>query len=231
MSISGSQPTEYALQQLADECQQQNQAFKRAGRSDTAACLQLFRHALEDKMEAAWNFIYACYSGYLTTIVRRYRQPGWCDEDAEDLVQQTLLKFSQSASYKPHLPMIISYLKQCAQSVVIDCHRRTRLRPLSLDEFEEEGVYIAPTEEDITDGVHDIIEQDQMWGIIMELTNSNIEKIVVFYSLHQGLKPRYIAKIFPDLFDSPAQVSRIRDNFMKRLKKQKNILEPFWRAS
>lgn len=224
-------PSENELQQLADECQAQNDAFRRLGRSDPHPCLRLFRLALEERVEAAWGFLFSCYSGYLRNILSRYREFGSCDEEVEDLMQQTIMKFSQSASYKPSLPMIISYLKRCAKSVVIDCHRRFKMTVYSLDQFEEDGVFIAPAAIDILQTVHDEVKNDNLWKVLLDFTNSEIETVVVYFTFHQGLKPRYIHQILPDLFDSPGEVSRIRDNFLKRLKKKKSLLAPFWLES
>ncbi len=226
--MTGHTPLPTDPDSLGPQCCEQNDVFRRTGASDERFCLELFRLALEEERPAAWTWVLRCHENQVARAVRTHRSLTGCAEEVEDLVQLAFTKFARFARFQPPLPAIVSYLRSCADSVVIDCARRRQATDyaLSLDDPELNPGLLPAAEDDPAAAIQETLERDALWAAVLGFAQDDLERLVAFYALHQGARPAEIQARFPDLFTAPAQVSQIRDNFVRRLKRNREILEP-----
>jgi hypothetical protein len=78
-----------------------------------------------------------------------------------------------------------------------------------------------PIEESIT-------EQDAnqvLWGWIEQQCKNEKEHTAVYGTFVLGLKPRQVAQEYPQIFHNAAEVSRVKDNLISRLRRNPDMVQ------
>lgn len=208
------------VQEVAQECQADMVLFRRAGRSDGRACLQLFRMALHENDQDAWGAIVAQYQGYVANLIRGQYRSQLSEEDIPEFVNSAFFRMWQSIHHAKEpksfatLGACLAYLKLCAWSVVNDHLRKTRVETRSIDEgstlyelFSWEG-----------DGTgHDILVE-MVWQKLQNSVENEQEAIVAAASWLYEMSPRAIHAEHREAFPSIAKVSDIKKRLLIRLK-------------
>lgn len=191
---------------------------QRDQRRDAGDMYEVFRRALVERDDAAWEQIYATYSAMVHAWVRRSEAFAGCCETADALVNAAFARLWQAVSPAafasfPTLPALLQYLRRCACAAVIDAARsQQRIALFGVPDAD------TPAAHD-EDAAINCIDGQDVWRLVEAQLHSEAERVVVHYSFVLGMKPGQIYEQRPDLFDEVAQVYRHKRNVLERLER------------
>src|ERR1051326_4930899 len=123
--------------QLAQRCADEQQLFRQHAPSDDRYCLELFRRAIRQRDEHAWDVLYQQFSSTMLGWLRRHPCANRLrDQDAPDVyLTDAFRRFwvatSSSSAATPHfatLASVLAYLRSCLNAVVLDEMRQIQAR-------------------------------------------------------------------------------------------------------
>lgn len=215
---------------LAEWTPSQLHASCRASRPDNTHepyCFELFRRAIVEKSEQCWAAIYAQYKNlvyqWALTFAKSTAPIGeWA---IEDLVVDAFTAFwraytVEKLSYAESLGSILSYLKSCVVTTVLQAQRKVAKDVIEVGWDTEliEAQYM-PTQ--TASGVDQLIFKEmgaaQLWAIVDTCCHDEKERIIARTSFVLDLKPSSIIEAYPDLFTDVAEIYTIRRNVKNRL--------------
>jgi DNA-directed RNA polymerase specialized sigma24 family protein len=182
--------------------------------------LHLFRRAIVEGDQAAWETLYGRYRRLVGSWLRRHSASPLVGEADDYLINRTFERFWLYV--KPErfdsfagLPALLQYLKLCAHGVLMDevrsqarrqaMHGCDHAQPPNLDDIgEREAAHI-------------------LWQAISAEVRDELERLIATLSFVQGLKPREIYKQHPEQFADVAEVYRIKRNLLDRLRRDETI--------
>ena len=220
MSLS---PGQLDYDELARRCRQESKHYL-AGRSHNETyCFELFRRAIFDRDQAAWQAVYTQYQALVAAWVRQHSKFQPIDEEPAFFVNAAFAGFWRRVS-KPEITLhfnnlgqLLQYLKQCAHSAIEDAYRRQQYCPpdiLAWDDLAETVVDNAPSPEERAISQAEVGTLER--AILNRLQNET-EAVVATLSWKYGLRPREIQRHRPDLFTGVSQVYRVKRNILNRL--------------
>ncbi len=203
---------EISTPKLAQMCHEESEQYRRHRSSDRGHCYELFRRAIVDCDERAWDFIYGQYQ---RLVIKWVRGPDGCVDDRVNGTWVRFWKAIDPATFPRKFAgtgKIIRFLQACARSECIDEHRREEKQELLADL------------EDVTEANNmtanpaiDKVVQDELFAYIEEQLRDDQERLVIHLSFRVGLAPRLIAREYPEIFDSIAEIRRIKERVVLRL--------------
>jgi DNA-directed RNA polymerase specialized sigma24 family protein len=210
---------------LCAEARAQEANFVRGEPSDDAAGVELFRRAIADADEAAWEAVVALYRGLLIAQSARQVVRSLVVEDAGFCVDRAFQRFWRATRTRgihefQDLASILKYLKMCLASVLLDEARaRRRQACVSLDDLAPD-VYVStdPSAEVVAN-----IAQVDLWKAIDRELRNDTERLVVRLSFAAGLSPREITALHPARFPDVFEVYRLKRNLIERLRRSPAI--------
>ena len=217
------------LTTLARRCVVESERFYRNQSSDSRLPYELFRRAIVDQNECAWDYIYKLYARQVDHWVRRCPAFLNADESGEYFVNAAFFRFARAVTAAKFakfatLAALLNYLQHCARCVVIDTVRAHTFAE-ALPEDETHPIYIAqmsPDEEAI-----EHMSNIELWRYVETLLHSDIERIVMYLSFVVGMKPKAIYARHPDLFCSVQEVYAIKRNVLERLSRDPGLRQRF----
>ena len=212
-------PRQLSLGVLAQKCAIESSHFYRGRTHDTRFAYELFRRALVERDELAWEHVYAQYSPLVEGWVRRSGAFASCGESSEFFVGAAFTKFWRAMTPErfntfPTLAALLQYLQLCASSVVIDSVRAQSWSEMVSEDALSPGQqpHISPDEQAL-----ERVQRVEFWRAINSLLNDDAERAVVVGSFVLGLKPGEIYSNRPDLFGSVGDVYNVKRNVLSRL--------------
>ncbi|HNS00855.1 MAG TPA: sigma-70 family RNA polymerase sigma factor [Anaerolineae bacterium] len=213
---------------LSRRCAQETTAFFQRQPYDPAFCYELFRRALLERNQRAYECLYSQYQPLVAGWVEHH--PGFpgAGEEVQYFVNRafeklwhalTPEKFSRFADLKA----LLSYLKLCAHSVVID-HARARQHLLLLDEEPSDAVlggYAARG--DVAEETIEQTQQQEFWRLINQRLVDEKEQAVVVGSFVLAMKPAELQVRYPHLFSDVREVYRTKQNVLDRLRRDPEL--------
>lgn len=214
-----SSPVQMDLNALMKHCAAESERFYRGQQHDTSYSYELFRRALVERNEAAWEYLYYHYNGLVEGWVRRSGAFTSSGESSEYFVVGAFTKFWRALTPErfssfPTLASLLHYLQLCATSVVIDSVRAqswAEMLPedtVSLDLMPQH----SPDEEAMNR-----VQREEFWRFIDAQLHDEVERVVVYCSFVLGLTPRAIFSQRSDLFNSVNDVYNVKRNVLGRL--------------
>ena len=214
-----------SLATLATRCGIESEHFYRGRSFDPCFAYELFRRALVERDEQAWEYVYGHYSLLVESWVRRCGAFAGSGETSEFFVGAAFTKFWRAVtpdrfSTFPTLAALLHYLQLCAGSVVIDSVRAQSWAemlpeeelPLTL------APQVAPDEQAL-----DRVNRAEFWSTIASQLTGDDECAVVVGSFVLGMKPGEIYEQRPDLFASVHDVYNIKRNVLGRLSRSPEL--------
>lgn len=184
--------------------------------TDTYA-FELFRRAIQERNELAWQALIDQYSGLICAWVRQHPAAGR-DSDVGELVSGAFERFWAAVGPDrwpqfPNLASLLRYLKMCAHSVVIDDLRfRQRAPTVPLE-------YLTST---TTDMLGDVAATD-LWNAIVRQLPDESDRLVIYLSVVRDMTPGDIQKQCRQRFASVADVYRVKRNALDRLRRSPDL--------
>lgn len=212
-------PTDMDLQTLMLRCARESERFYRGQQHDTSYSYELFRRALVERSETAWEQLYRHYHGLVEGWVRRSGAFTSSGESSEFFVVGAFTKFWRAITPDrfdsfPTLASLLHYLQLCATSVVIDSVRTQSWSEMVPEEHMTPSVIpqSSPDEEALSR-----VHREEFWQLIDEQLNNEVERVVVYCSFVLGLTPRAIFAKRGDLFNTVNDVYNVKRNVLGRL--------------
>ena len=221
------------LNELVDQCRSQTQLYTQREEYDPQFCFELWRRAIVERNEDAWQAITEQY----TLSVRRWLTQRLANLPAlqveEDvLVNTVFINFfrfvgpDKFVSF-PTLPALLRYLKLCCGTIVIDLQRDQQGRQLdtSLDapvsSGTEQGQNLGtrlPSEFDLEETATQRADRPGFWTSVWEKLPDPTDKMLVYLRYVQDIPPREIVQQYPQHFTDINQVYRRNKNILWRLR-------------
>lgn len=218
-------PRQLSLSVLVQHCATESAHFYRGRAHDTRFAHELFRRALVERDELAWEQVYTHYSPLVEGWVRRSGAFASCGESSEFFVGAAFTKFWRAMTPErfitfPTLAALLQYLQLCTSSVVIDSVRAQSWSEMVSDEALPLGQQpqVSPDEQAL-----DRVQRAEFWHTINALLNDDAERAVVIGSFVLGLKPGEIYNNRPDLFESVGDVYNVKRNVLSRLSRNADL--------
>ena len=195
---------------------------------ETGYCFELFRRALEDQEQAAWQAIDQQYR-HLILHWMYSCSPNLPREEIDEIFPETLPKFWRilTKSTVPlaerfaHIGAILKYLKQCAISVLRDHERRLQRRERIRIHLETVGNVSSQVE--IEQDLLTRIDQEKLLQMVQKWVETYVtdpqEQRVLSLSFEYGLTPAQIAESYPQEFSDVQTVRRIKERLLKRARR------------
>lgn len=217
--IARPSPAEMDLATLLQRCTVESERFYRGKTHDTSFAYELFRRALVERSDVAWEHIYHHYAPLVESWVRRCGAFSQTGETSEFFVSSAFTKFWRAMMTKqfdafPTLASLLHYLQLCASCVVIDSVRAQSWAEV-LPETALDAVHTiqpSPDEE-----VLDRANRSELWSCIGTLLNDQTERVIVYESFVMGMKPGDIYQRHKDLFSTVHVVYNAKRNLLERL--------------
>ncbi|HVA89666.1 MAG TPA: hypothetical protein VNL71_07470 [Chloroflexota bacterium] len=213
------------IRELARSCQEETERYLRGETFREAFCFELFRRAIVERDDAAWAGVYAQYSS-LARIWLKARM----DEDegvnaAFERFWRALdaTKFARFGS----LAAILSYLKMCVQTTVLDHLRAQRQGATEVDLAEVQALQARDTVEGEVGGKLDAVD---LWRRVRDTLRHDRERRVIYLSYAIGLTPREIHARHGGEFPHLEEIYRLKRGAIDRLR-QAAALHGFFTAS
>jgi DNA-directed RNA polymerase specialized sigma24 family protein len=218
-------PSTLDLESLARRCQIESRHFYNQEAYDPSFAYELFRRALVEYDQGAWEHIFAQYRPLVEHWVRRTGAFTLCGESSEYFVSAAFARFWRAIPAErfrafPTLAALLNYLRRCASCVVIDSARAHA----TSDYLPEEAINwndqrLSHADEEATERV----SRTEFWRMIDDLLNNEAERVIVRASFLLGMKPSDIFNERRDLFTSVDEVYAMKRNVLSRLRRCKDL--------
>ena len=216
-----------SLQTLAQQCAQETQRFFQRQVQDTYSCLELFRRAIVEKEEQAWEVVYQQYEPQVIKWVMRHPSFPSVGESADYFVNLAFLrlwtaitpaKFAEFSDIRE----VMRYLQLCVHSVIIDYLRARSSTTIGFEDSEAQRI-LANKGVSIDAMVLDKVHQTELWEIIRMRLRNDKERFVFDCCYKLDMKPREIFQQYGDRFKDIKEIYRIKENILARLRRDKEI--------
>jgi len=218
-----SKPNNLSLYDLARNCAEETQLFFQHRDHDTRYCFELFRRAIHENDQHAWEIIFNQYQSLVTGWVKQHQGFETSGEEAQFFVADAFAKIS--SILKPEkldkfsdLRALLSYLKMCVHSVITDYNRRVDRSNLdiSLEDIQYEIEADDPAPETV---VSERFDNKTVWTQLNERLNDEKERLVIHGIFILALKPRELCDQYKNVLPNVEEVYRIKQNVMARLRR------------
>ena len=210
-----------ALDDLARQCAQQTDRYRKRLDHDLRYCLEIVRRAIRRSDHQAWEVFENQSRSQVASWVRRH--PGYdeCGEGVDDLIRHAFEKLWRSFSADvnkldkfTNYQSWMKYLQMCVHSVIVDALRSNR-PTLEIPE----DLFYQP--ERRFPAVQDL------WEYIARQLKDDKERLAVESFLLYGTEPQSLYQQFPNRFESVKEIYRIRQNVLARLRRDSTFRELF----
>lgn len=214
-----------SVKTIVDGCEQE---AKKPREEEVGYCFELFRRAIEEQDNQAWEALQTQYGRLIHSWIHSRMPNTLSNEEREDLIQDTWTNFYSSLTKHSiplsknfrHVGALLNYLSKCVLTSMIDYQRRLakHKRLQKRLEMETEKWYSAPD----ASVLEQIAEQKRIRAI-REWINKNVtdpkEQLVLSCSFETGLKPKEIYDRYPDMFKNVQTVYRVKERILKRARR------------
>lgn len=219
-------PGTMSLTALTDRCISEVNNYSRGEPSSDQYCLELFRRAMLQQDQSAWELLQKRFSPVVRGWMRRHsrREVALRLDSEENYVAQAFDRFWQATAHNQQLEFntlaaALSYLRASLNGAIMDTLRMySRPKEAPLLDPGHPGELVADEPED--DG-------SELWEILHSLLPHEREQRLAYLLFHCGLKPREIVRYCSQEFSEVREVYRLRRNILERL--VRNMDQIRWR--
>ena len=212
---------------VAHRCARETRLFFQDRRSDPRYCFELFRRAIAERDQRAWELIYAQYCSLVVGWVKRHSAFLDSGEEPQYFVNRafekmwsalTPVKFGRFV----HLRSLLRYLQMCVHSAILD---QVRLAEQSVVDVQPEVLAAGRTTG--TPIVEDLalarLYRQEFWQEINGRLCDEQERRVVYGSFVLALKSRDLYAQFQDTFRDVREVYRVKERVLDRLRRDAEL--------
>lgn len=218
-----SNPKYLDLTDLADHCAKETELFFRHRDHDTRYCFELFRRAVCENDQAAWELIYHQYQSLVTGWVMQHKGFKASGEEAQYFVTGVFGKISTILTAEKFekfldLQSLLYYLKMCVHSAITDYNRMADHASVHVS-LEELTVEVKASNPATEDDVADRLDRQSFWTWMKGKLNDEKERLVIEGVFVLALKPRELCDHYKNRFAGVEEVYRIKQNVLARLRR------------
>jgi DNA-directed RNA polymerase specialized sigma24 family protein len=216
---------EVPLVELARRCREETQRFLRGEPRDDGFCFEVFQRAVAGRDDAAWEAIMAQYRGIILAYIGQHSVASSMHESDDYWVNRAFQRFWSAVGPErfgqfADLASLLKYLKLCVHSVLMDEVRTRKTASFtSLDDTSETTPASANSERSAIGR----LAGEQLWETVMRELEDEGERMVAYLSFARDLKPSEIYGRYPRLYESVADVYRIKRNVVDRLRRSPDV--------
>jgi DNA-directed RNA polymerase specialized sigma24 family protein len=212
---------------LSHRCGQETESFFRRAAYDPAFCYELFRRALLERNQRAYDCLYAQYQPLVAGWIERHPSFPGAGEEVQYFVNRTFEKMWHALTPEKFvrftdLKALLSYLKLCTHSVVID-HARARQHAILDEEASDATLASQSGESNLEEDTIERAQHQEFWRQINLRLADEKEQAVVFGSFVLAMKPAELQVRYPHLFGDVREVYRIKQNVLDRLRRDPEL--------
>ena len=204
---------------LAKRCAQETELFFRHQLRDSKYCFELFRRAIRDANQFAWDMIYAQYRSLVTGWVKNSTAFQVSSEQVEYFVNGAFAKIAVILTAEKfgrfeEIGSLLRYLKMCVHSVIVDHNRladQVNLYPLEDAENE------ASTDPTLESQTMERAYRQTFWELVSRRLQDEKERMVMQGLFILALKPRELYKRARHMFSDVDEIYRVKQNILARL--------------
>jgi len=223
--------TNLNLSDLARICTEETELFFQHRDHDTRYCFELFRRAIRENDQTAWEIIFNQYQSLVTGWVRQHQGFESSGEEAQFFVTEAFAKISSILTSEKfdkfsNLKALLSYLKMCVHSVITDYNRKADQANLQVS-FEEIQIDIKSSDPAPESTVLYKLDKHTLWTQLIDRLNDEKERLVMQGVFVLALKPRELCDYYEGTFENVEEVYRIKQNIFARLRRDSEFRELF----
>lgn len=214
-------PQHMALADLADWCAHQTELYFQHQTHDPRYCFELFRRAIGEQDQPAWDRICLQYQALVAGWVRQHSRFEASGEELQYFVNGAFGKIAVSLTPEKFggfsdIGSLLRYLKMCVHSVIMDYIRLTEQERFApLEDASEEGSSDPSPEEQATDRS----EQQALWELIHSRLQDQKERAAIYGSFVLALKPQELFELYRNVFSDIDEIYRVKQNIISRLRR------------
>lgn len=211
-----------SLEVLAQRCAEETERFRMRLRDDSKYCFELFRRAICERVQLAWDAIYNQYESEVAIWVQERMGFDTSEVNIDYFVNGAFAKMWRAMTLDkfgkfPDLKSLLYYLKMCVYSVIVDHNRMTG--PPSQYLPNESPNWGKDPNLEPEETVIDRERHRAFWEWINERLHDDKERLVVYGSYDLDLKPKELYSKFRKAFSSVAEIYAIKQNILARLQR------------
>lgn len=218
-----------ALADLADWCAHHTELYFQHQSYDPRYCFELFRRAIREQDQPAWELICRQYQALVAGWVRQHSRFEASGEEVEYFVNGAFGKIAVSLTPErfggfSDIGSLLRYLKMCVHSVIMDYIRLTeqeRFAPLE-DASEEGSLDPSPEEQAMNQS-----GQQALWDLINSRLQDEKERAAIYGSFVLALKPQELHELFRNVFSDIDEIYRVKQNIIARLRRDPELRKFF----
>jgi DNA-directed RNA polymerase specialized sigma24 family protein len=208
---------------VAHRCSQETALFFQRQSYDPWYCFELFRRAITDRDQHAWELVYAQYRSLVAGWVERHSAFPDSGEEAQYFVNRAFEKMWAALNpdkfgHFSDLGSLLRYLQMCVHSVILD-QIRVAERCVVGVQAEDLAVENNASRPIVEDQALDRVHRREFWREINARVRDEKERRVVYGSFILALKPRELYARFRETFRDVDEVYRVKENVLARLRR------------
>jgi DNA-directed RNA polymerase specialized sigma24 family protein len=185
-------------------------------------CYELFRRAIADRDSDAWGAIHQRFGALFASWAWRVGGSTFSAGECADITDQALARAwaaltPERFAHFETLSKLLSYLRACVTSTMIDAIRAQMASDRPLDERQIDTA-ASPEQIVLAD-----LDRSSLWSTALALTDSPEERVTLLESFVYGLPPRAILERHRQLFPNIAAVYSTKRNLLQRLERNSDI--------
>ncbi len=218
------------LDVLQQKCAEHSTRFFRQEPYNPRFCFEIFRRAIVERNEEAWDIIYHQYRPLLDSWFRRHPLGETFRTERDELVLRAFERFWQAVSPEkfssfPGLAGILRYLQLCIHATLTDAMRYRQRNNLLMDDGEEMlRQHVQNGGENTLEAL--LIQRERsvaIWQWVERHCNDQREIMLMYESLVLGFSPTEMCEHHPTLFSGVEEVYRLKAKVLKRLRRSADM--------
>jgi DNA-directed RNA polymerase specialized sigma24 family protein len=203
------------VRELAHRCREETSRYLRGEAFSEHACLELFRRAIVERDDAAWESVYTQYAG-LARIWLNARMDN--EDEGVNAAFERFWRAVDSAKFARFgsLAAVLGYLKMCVRTTVLD-HVRAQSR--SAGELDLDAIPAISAQATGQADVGDRLDAADLWRQVGDILTDERERRVIYLSYVIGLSPREIRAYPGGEFPRMDEIYRLKRTALDRLRR------------
>jgi|SRR5215467_12839000 len=202
-----------ALPVLGDACCRETEAFRSRGSSDPTFCIELFRRALQERLQDAWQHLMTCFGGSVRAWLYRHPRRGsaLAHQDETFYITGTFAKLWETNQRSPlvitTLPALLSYLQRCLHTVVMEEARFWQRPHVPLEEGADRDSGSTPEDE--------LPPREDLANLVSCAADERERRLIGLRWL-RGYPPAEIVRRWPEEYPQVREVYQMLQNILAR---------------
>lgn len=235
-------PALLTLSGVAHRCADEAARLRAHEPTDWRYCYELFRRAIVERDTQAWNLVCERFWPHVRDWVGRHRLMNLWPESPDALVGEAFARMWRACSAdmfarSQDLTHLLSYLRHCAESALIQHARAIQRRQFDVSLFESDDETSAPSqsieslepETPASETPEEIVMHDQnmrmLWQQVERSLHDEQERLVIYACFVLDMKPREIYARHKSLFNDVREVYRVKERVFTRLRNDQQLAE------